>query len=422
MEAFRDTHLPINRARRDMWYHIYEAQKQASEPFRAAALAALQMRGALNGAADSPAARRMLAALEMTTRATLTHVSPPFGITSVNVDNREVPVTEEVALDLPFANMLHFRKDIDAPQPRVLIVAPLSGHFATLLRATARTMLQDHDVYITDWKNARTIPVGAGRFGFEDYVDYLIRMLEHLGPGAHVVAVCQPCVQAVAATAVMAAAKHPCEPRSLTLMAGPIDCRINPTAVNTLATEHPIEWFRNNLISTVPFPLQGWGRRVYPGFMQLTAFMSMNPQRHIEAHKTLFKHLVEGDDTAADTIKTFYDEYFAVLDLTEDFYLETVAWVFQEMRLPLGRLSHRGEKIDPSAIRRTALLTVEGERDDICSVGQTAAAHELVSKLRPHLRSHHLQPGVGHYGVFAGRRWETQIYPTVRSVILSTEG
>ncbi|HEV7693831.1 MAG TPA: polyhydroxyalkanoate depolymerase [Hyphomonadaceae bacterium] len=404
-----------------MWYHIYEAQKQASEPFRAAALAALKLRGSLNGAADSPGARRILAALEMTTRATLTHTSPPFGIKSVKVENREALVTEEVALDLPFANMLHFRKDIDAPQPKVLIVAPLSGHFATLLRATAKTMLQDHDVYITDWKNARDIPLTAGRFGFEDYVDYLIKMLEHLGPGAHVVAVCQPCVQALVATSVMAANKHPCEPRSLTLMAGPIDCRINPTAVNTLATEHPIEWFRNNLISTVPFPLPGWGRRVYPGFMQLTAFMSMNPQRHIDAHKNLFQHLVEGDETAAETIKTFYDEYFAVLDLTEDFYLETVAWVFQEMRLPTGRIKHRGEVVDPSAIRKTALLTVEGERDDICAVGQTAAAHELVTKLRPHLRSHHLQPGVGHYGVFAGRRWENQIYPTVRSVILSTE-
>jgi poly(3-hydroxybutyrate) depolymerase len=404
-----------------MWYHIYEAQKQASEPFRAAALAALKLRGSLNGAADSPAARRILAALEMTTRATLTHISPPFGIKSVKVENREALVTEEVALDLPFGNMLHFRKDIDAPQPKVLIVAPLSGHFATLLRATAKTMLQDHDVYITDWKNARDIPLAAGRFGFEDYVDYLIKMLEHLGPGAHVVAVCQPCVQALVAASVMAAAKHPCEPRSLTLMAGPIDCRINPTAVNNLATEHPIEWFRNNLISTVPFPLPGWGRRVYPGFMQLTAFMAMNPQRHIDAHKNLFQHLVEGDETAAETIKTFYDEYFAVLDLTEEFYLETVAWVFQEMRLPTGRLKHRGEVVDPSAIRKTAVLTVEGERDDICSVGQTAAAHELVTKLRPHLRSHHLQPGVGHYGVFAGRRWENQIYPTVRSVILSTE-
>ena len=405
-----------------MWYHIYEAQMQASAPFRAAALAALKMRASLNGAANSPAARRVLAALEMASRAHLTHVSPPFNIATVKVENREVAVTEEVALNLPFGNLLHFRKDdIDAPQPRVLIVAPLSGHFATLLRHTVKTMLQDHDVYITDWKNPRTIPLAAGRFGFEDYVDYLIKMLEHLGPGAHMVAVCQPCVQAITATSIMAAAKNPCEPRSLTLMAGPIDCRINPTAVNNLATEHPIEWFRDNLISTIPFPLPGWGRRVYPGFMQLAAFMSMNPQRHIDAHKTLYRHLVDGNETEADKIKDFYDEYFAVLDLTEEFYLETVAWVFQEMRLPLGRLKHRGEPIDCSAIRRTALLTVEGERDDICSVGQTAAAHELVTKLRPHLRSQHLQPGVGHYGVFSGRRWETQIYPTVRSVILSVE-
>jgi polyhydroxyalkanoate depolymerase len=404
-----------------MWYHIYEAQMQASAPFRAAALAALQMRGALNGASNSPGARRVMAALEMASRAKLSHVSPPFGIDTVKVENREAKVTEEVALDLPFGNMLHFKKDIDAPQPRVLIVAPLSGHFATLLRNTVTTMLQDHDVYITDWKNARNVPLGAGRFGFEDYVDYLIKMLEHLGPGAHVVAVCQPCVQALAATAIMAANKHPCEPRSLTLMAGPIDCRINPTQVNDLATEHPIEWFKTNLISTIPFPLPGWGRRVYPGFMQLAAFMSMNPQRHMDAHKTLYRHLVDGEETEAEKIKTFYDEYFAVLDLTEEFYIETVQWVFQEMRLPTGRLKHRGELVDPSAIRRTALLTVEGERDDICAVGQTAAAHELVTKLRPHLRGHHLQPGVGHYGVFSGRRWETQIYPTVRTVILSTE-
>ncbi len=404
-----------------MWYHIYEAQMQASAPFRAAALATLQMKKALNGAAESPAARRVMAALELASRAKLTHVSPPFGIDSVKVENREAAVTEEVALDLPFGNLLHFRKDIDAAQPRVLLVAPLSGHFATLLRGTVRTMLQDHDVYITDCKNARNIPVSAGRFGFEDYVDYLIRMLEHLGPGAHVVAVGQPCVQALVATAGMAATKHPCEPRSLTLMAGPIDCRVNPTTVNNLATDHPIEWFRNNLISSVPFPLPGWGRRVYPGFMQLTAFVSMNPQRHIDAHRNLYCHLVEGDEEQAEVIKEFYDEYFAVLDLTEEFYLETVQWVFQEMRLPLERLKHRGEPVDCSAIRRTALLTIEGERDDICSVGQTAAAHELVTKLRPHLRSQHLQPGVGHYGVFNGRRWEKQVYPTVRSVILSTE-
>jgi polyhydroxyalkanoate depolymerase len=404
-----------------MWYHIYEAQMQASAPFRAAALAALQLRSTLNGSADTPALRQVMAALEMATRAKLTHVSQPFGINSVMVENREALVVEETALDLPFGRLLHFRKDIDAPQPKVLLVAPLSGHFATLLRNTVKTMLQDHDVYITDWKNAREVPLAQGRWGFEDYVDYLIQFLEYLGPSAHIVAVCQPCVQAMVATAVMSEQKHPCTPRSLTLMAGPIDCRINPTAVNNLATDHPIEWFRNNLISTVPFPLPAWGRRVYPGFMQLAAFMAMNPERHVDAHKTLFRHLVEGEEDEAEKIKTFYDEYFAVLDLTEEFYLETVAWVFQEMRLPLGRLKHRGQVVDCSKITRTALLTVEGERDDICAVGQTSAAHELVTKLRPHLRSQHLQPGVGHYGVFSGKKWERFIYPTVRSVILSVE-
>jgi poly(3-hydroxybutyrate) depolymerase len=404
-----------------MWYHFYEAQMQASAPFRAAALSALKMRGSLNGAAESAIGRQVMATLEMASRATLTHTRLPFDIKSVKVENRDALVAEEVALNLPFGNLLHFRKDIDAPQPKVLIVAPLSGHFATLLRGTARTMLQDHDVYITDWKNARDIPLSAGRFGFEDYVDYLIKMLEHLGPGAHVVAVCQPCVQALVATAVMAEAKNKCVPASLTLMAGPIDCRINPTAVNDLATEHPIEWFRDNLISTVPFPLPAWGRRVYPGFMQLTAFMAMNPQRHMDAHKQLYRHLVDGDETEASVIKTFYDEYFAVLDLTEEFYIETVAWVFQEMRLPTGRLKHRGKPVNPAAIKRTALLTVEGERDDICSVGQTAAAHDLITSLPPHLRHHHLQAGVGHYGVFNGRKWDNQIYPTVRNVILSMD-
>ncbi|MEZ5938482.1 MAG: polyhydroxyalkanoate depolymerase [Hyphomonadaceae bacterium] len=404
-----------------MWYHIYEAQMRASAPLRAAAQASLQWKQTLNGAADSPAFRRIAAAMELTSRATLTHARPPFGIDRVMVENREAAVTEEVALSLPFGDLLHFKKDIDAPQPRVLLVAPLSGHFATLLRGTAETMLRDHDVYITDWRNARDIPVAAGRFGFEDYVDYLIRFLEHLGPDAHIVGVCQPCVQALVATAVMAADNHPCQPASLTLMAGPIDCRINPTTVNDLATEHDINWFRNNLISTVPFPNLGWGRRVYPGFVQVTAFVSMNPQRHIDAHRDLYQSLVEGDETEADRIKEFYDEYFAVLDLTEEFYLETVQWVFQEMRLPTGKLMHRGVPVDPSAIRRTALLTVEGERDDICSVGQTSAAHDLVTKLRPHLRHHHLQAGVGHYGVFNGRRWESQIYPKVRSVIIASE-
>lgn len=404
-----------------MWYHLYEAQMRASAPFRAAALAALKIKGSLNGSADNPAARSFLAAMEMASRTSLTHTRPPFDIQTVRVENRNANVTEEVALSLPFGDLLHFRKDVDAAQPRVLIVAPLSGHFATLLRGTVRTMLQDHDVYITDWRNARDVPLAEGRFGFEDYVDYLIRFLEHLGPGAHVVAVCQPCVQALTAAAVMAEDKHPCEPASLTLMAGPIDCRVSPTQVNKLAMERPISWFRQNLISTVPFPLPAWGRRVYPGFMQVTAFVSMNPDRHMEAHRNLYRHLVDGDDREADTIKTFYDEYFAVHDLTEEFYLETVEWVFQDMLLPKGELMHRGRTVDPSKIRRTALLTVEGERDDICSVGQTAAAHDLASNLRPHLRHHHLQAGVGHYGVFNGRKWDTQIYPTVKAVILSME-
>lgn len=363
----------------------------------------------------------MLASLEMTSRSTLTHTRPSFGIDTVQVENQEAKVTEEVALSLPFGDLLHFAKDIDAPQPRVLIVAPLSGHFATLLTDTARTMLQDHDVYITDWKNARDVPLGAGRFGFEDYVDYLIKMLEHLGPGAHMVAVCQPCVQAVAATAIMSEDKNPATPASLTLMAGPIDCRINPTTVNDLATENSLDWFKQNMIHTVPFPLPGWGRRVYPGFVQVTAFMSMNPQRHIDAHKNLYRHLVDGDEAEAERIKAFYDEYFAVLDLAGDFYLETIEWVFQDMRLAKGELTHRGRKVDPSKIRRTAVLTVEGERDDICSVGQTSAAHDLITSLRPHLRHHYLQPGVGHYGVFSGRRWQNFIYPQVKRVILSME-
>jgi poly(3-hydroxybutyrate) depolymerase len=404
-----------------MWYHLYEAQTQALAPLREAARLALRMKPGMNGAADTPAGRHLLAVLEMTTRTRLTHARPDFGITEVMVDGKAARVREQTVRALPFGNLVHFRKDIEAPQPRVILVAPLSGHFSTLLRNTVQTLLQDHEVYLTDWTNARDVGLEHGRFGFEDYVDYLIDFLEFLGPGAHMVAVCQPCAQALVAASVMAARNHPCEPRSITLMAGPVDCRINPTEVNRLATENPIEWFRANLISTVPFPLRGWGRRVYPGFMQLTAFVSMNPQRHLDAHQDLYRMLASGDEAGARKIKDFYDEYFAVLDLSAEFYLETVQWVFQDMRIPTGRMMHRGEIVDPSAIRRPALLTVEGERDDICSVGQTAAAHDLTPKLRPHLRHHHLQPGVGHYGVFSGKKWESQIYPKVRSVILSME-
>ena len=357
------------------------------------------------------------AAARMMMRAGLTHARPAYGIESVRVGNRETPVTEERVLSTPFGTLLRFRKDIASEQPRVLVVAPLSGHFATLLRGTVRTLLADHDVYITDWHNARDVPVSAGRFGFDDYVAHLVQFLEAMGPGAHVVAVCQPCVQALAAAAVMAESRNAAHPASMTLMAGPVDTRINPTKVNELATSRPIDWFEKNLIATVPRRHAGAGRRVYPGFMQVSAFMSMNAARHMHGHLDLYWHLADGEAAKAAQIETFYDEYFAVLDLPAEFYLETVRTVFQDATLARNRLTYRGAPIDTKAIRKTALMTVEGERDDICAVGQTVAAHDLCTGLKPFRKRHHLQAGVGHYGVFSGRKWEAQTYPLVRSFI-----
>ena len=357
------------------------------------------------------------AAARMMMRAGLTHARPAYGIESVRVGNRETPVTEERVLATPFGTLLRFRKDIASEQPRVLVVAPLSGHFATLLRGTVRTLLADHDVYITDWHNARDVPVSAGRFGFDDYVAHLVQFLEAIGPGAHVVAVCQPCVQALAAAAVMAESRNAAHPASMTLMAGPVDTRVNPTKVNELATSRPIDWFEKNLIATVPRRHAGAGRRVYPGFMQVSAFMSMNAARHMHGHLDLYWHLADGEAAKAAQIETFYDEYFAVLDLPAEFYLETVKTVFQDATLARNRLTYRGAPIDTRAIRKTALMTVEGERDDICAVGQTMAAHDLCTGLKPFRKRHHLQAGVGHYGVFSGRKWEAQTYPLVRSFI-----
>jgi polyhydroxyalkanoate depolymerase len=373
-----------------------------------------------NGDANAPA-RNVAAACELIARASLTHLRPAYGIDTVRIGNREVAVTEEPLAVTPFGTLLHFKKDVEATQPRVLVVAPLSGHFATLLRGLVRTMLPEHDVCITDWHNARDIGTAAGRFGFDDYVTHLIGWLETLGPGAHVVAVCQPCVQVLAAAAVMAEMRNPAQPRSMTLMAGPVDVRINPTKVNALATSKPIGWFAKNLIAEVPARFPGAGRKVYPGFVQLAAFMSMNIERHRKAHIELYDALAKGDTAKAAVTKAFYDEYFAVLDLTVEFYLETVSMVFQEALLAQGRLTYRGRPVAPKAIRRTALLTVEGERDDICGIGQTAAAHDLCTGLKPYLKRHHLQPGVGHYGVFSGKRWEHQIYPIVRNMILASE-
>ncbi|MGU3538821.1 polyhydroxyalkanoate depolymerase [Methylobacterium sp. A54F] len=359
------------------------------------------------------------AGARMMMRAGLTFARPAYGIDTVSVGNRVVPVTEEPVARTPFGTLLRFRKDTDTEQPKVLVVAPLSGHFATLLRGTVRTLLPDHDVYITDWHNARDVPLEAGRFGFDDYVDHLVGFLEAMGGGGHLVAVCQPAVQALVAAAVMAEARNPAAPRSMTLMAGPVDCRISPTSVNMLATSKPIAWFEKNLISTVPRRYAGAGRKVYPGFMQVTAFMSMNAKRHMQGHADLFWHLANGETEKARAIESFYDEYFAVLDLPAEFYLETVRMVFQEYTLAKNELSYRGRRLDMGAIRRTALMTVEGERDDICAVGQTMAAHDLCTGLAPHMKSHHLQAGVGHYGVFSGRRWEGQTYPLVRNFIQS---
>lgn len=405
-----------------MLYLAYQAQADFMQPFRALArTAATAFRQPFAGNSPGTAAKRMAAACELIARAGLTHRRPSFRIDHVNVGGRDLAVREEAIHTTPFGTLLHFAKDIDVVQPRVLLVAPLSGHFATLLRGTVQTLLPEHDVYITDWHNARDVGLWHGRFGFDEYVDHLIRFLEVLGPGAHMMAVCQPCVQALAAAAVMAEAGHPAQPRSLTLMAGPIDCRVNPTAVNQLATSRPIEWFEQNLISPVPITFPGALRRVYPGFLQLLAFMSMNIDRHLKAHVDLFNHLAQGCHARAAATKAFYDEYFAVLDMTAEFYLETVRYVFQEYRLPQGTLTWHGHAVNPAAIRRTTLLTVEGEKDDICAVGQTLAAHDLCTGLRPYRKRHHLQPGVGHYGVFSGKKWSGQIYPVVRNVILSSD-
>ena len=399
-----------------MIYHAYQAHADMVSPLHL--LTEAVQRGLKGMKPDGHnAMRKFEAACEVFLQARLTHKRPAFGIGSVMTQGREYEIAEEVAHTTPFATLLRFRK-LGAPrQPRVLLVAPMSGHFATLLRETVRTMLADHDVYITDWHNARDVPLGAGCFGLDEYTEHLMVFLEQLGPGAHMVAICQPCVSALAATALMAEDEHPAQPASLTLMAGPIDCRVNPTQVNQLAASKPIEWFERHLISTVPLHHRGALRRVYPGFVQLAAFMNMNLERHVQSFVGLYNSLVEGDDEKARATKAFYEEYFAVLDLSAEFYLETVRLVFQEHVLPRGELRFRGRRVDPGAIRRTALLTVEGERDDICAIGQTVAAQDLCTGLRPYMKTHHVQPGVGHYGVFSGRRWSQQIYPVVRGHI-----
>ncbi|MEQ1682649.1 MAG: polyhydroxyalkanoate depolymerase [Burkholderiaceae bacterium] len=401
-----------------MMYQAYQAQSDLMWPLRTLAKMSVPMlQDPGFGLPAQSSTRQMAAACKVLELAEVTHKRPPWRIDSVIDKGQTVPVTEEVVFTTPFGTLLRFRKEGAPAQPKVLVVAPMSGHFATLLRDTVRTVLQDHDVYVTDWHNVRDVPLAAGRFGLDEYTAHIIDFLAAMGPNANVIAVCQPTVAALAAVSIMSEDQHPATPASLTLMAGPIDCRISPTAVNKLAMTKPIEWFEKNLISSVPWRHGGGGRRVYPGFVQLSAFMSMNKDRHVNAFKEYYQHLVDDEFDKAEITRTFYEEYMAVADLSADFYIETVDLVFQKYALPKGELTFRGRTVNPAAIRRTALVTIEGERDDICAIGQTLAAQDLASSLRPYMRTHYVQPNVGHYGVFSGKRWQNHIYPVVRDVI-----
>lgn len=401
-----------------MMYSMFQAQSDLLGVARLFAAPAANWLGQPWAARDGAyGARQLAAVMQLFSRAATTHRRPEFGIDRVRMGERWQQVRERVALQLPFMELLHFEKEGGPEQPRVLVVAPLSGHFATLLRGTVEVLLPDHDVYLTDWRNVRDVPLSEGVFDLDGFIEHCIAAIEHLGSGCHVLAVCQPTVGVLAAVSVMAQARNPAQPSTMTLMAGPIDTRLNPTRVNELARSKPIEWFESNLISRVPLGFQGAGRRVYPGFVQLTAFMSMNLDRHVKAHLVQYDNLVRGDAEKAAAHEKFYDEYFAVMDLDAAFYLETVRQIFQEHALPLGRFTYRGGVVEPAAIRRTALFTVEGERDDICSIGQTMAALDLCSGIGPFMKQHHLQSGVGHYGVFSGRRWAEETYPQVRAFI-----
>jgi len=370
---------------------------------------------------DNRFVRRLSAGYEMVGRARLTHERPAFGIDQVVVDDQPVAVREEVVVSTPFSSLIHFAKDVGAPQPKVLLVTALAGHFSTLLRSTVRSLSSGHDVYVTDWLNARDVGIEHGGFGLDDYIGQVISFLEFIGPGCHLVAVCQPCPASLAAASVMAATDNPAQPRSLVLMAGPVDTRVNPTKVNDLAHSKPLRWFEDNVITTVPLRYPGALRRVYPGFLQLSGFALMNLDRHVKKHIELYNDLVRGDYESARTIEDFYDEYFAVLDMPAEFYLETIDRVFQRELLAQGQLTWRGQPVDPGAIRKAGLLTIEGELDDVCGVGQTMAAQELCTGVRRTRRRHHLQPGVGHYGVFSGTKWEQQVYPIVRDFIAAND-
>jgi poly(3-hydroxybutyrate) depolymerase len=405
-------------------YWLYELTHAALNPARAAADATrLAFRNPINPLYFTSFGKAGVAAAELFERSTRRYGQPEWRISSTLVGGQRVPVRIESVWERPFCRLLHFERVLERPprrqQPRLLIVAPLSGHFATLLRGTVEAFLPNHDVYITEWRDARMVPLSEGKFDLDDYIDYLISILHALGGETHVVAVCQPAVPVLAAAALMDAEDDPYLPITMTLMGGPIDTRVNPTGVNKLAQKRGLNWFRHNVITKVPWPNAGFMRDVYPGFLQLHGFMSMNLDRHIEAHRNLFLNLVKGDGDSAQKHKEFYDEYLAVMDLTAEFYLQTVDTVFVRHALPKGEMMHRDRPVDPAKIRRVALLTVEGELDDISGVGQTEAAHRLCVNLPPERQAHWLQPGVGHYGVFNGSRFRAEIAPRIADFILT---
>lgn len=407
-----------------MLYTAYEMSYAAIAPARiAAGLGARFWRSPFNPAAPTWVGRSTAAALDVFENAMRRYPKPEWGIAETSVNGAVVPLTVEPAEKKPFCNLIHFKKDPDAlkkalgskaaPEPKVLIVAPLSGHYATLLRGTVEAMLPGHDVYITDWTDARNVPVVRGRFDLNDYIDYLIDFMRVIGPGAHAMAVCQPGPALLSAASVMAEDGDACRPASITIMGSPIDTRRSPTTPNLLAQERDFVWFEQNMIYTVPAPYTGVLRRVYPGFVQLYSFLAMNSDRHLNAHYDYFQHLVEGDGDNADKHRTFYDEYLSVLDMSEEFYLQTIRDVFQEHTLAKGEFMHRGRLVRPEAIGDIALMTVEGENDDISGIGQTQAAHDLCTNIPDKLQLDYVQPGVGHYGVFNGSRWRNEIQPKV---------
>jgi poly(3-hydroxybutyrate) depolymerase len=407
-------------------YWFYEVSHAALNPARAYADATrLYFKSPVNPLSFTTFGKSVAAACELFERSIRRYGRPEWRIDSTLVGGERVPVQIATVWERPFCKLLHFERSLlhppRRPQPKILIVAPMSGHYPTLLRGTVEAFLPNHEVYLTEWVDARMVPLADGAFDLDDYIDYVISILHKLQGETHVIAVCQPSVPVLAAVALMEAEDDPYLPNSMVLMGGPIDTRRNPTAVNRLAEQRGTDWFRRNVITKVPFPNPGFMRDVYPGFLQLNGFMSMNLDRHLEAHKDLFMHLVQGDGDSAQKHREFYDEYLAVMDLAAEFYLQTVDTVFVRHALPKGTMKHRGVPVDPERIHRVALMTVEGEHDDISGVGQTEAAHELCVNIPADRRTHYLQPAVGHYGVFNGSRFRAEIAPRIADFVLSNE-